>query len=98
MITKYWVGPKSNIDAKAGNTAGGFDSIGLHNCCVQYDRGTFAREAPNPTWALGPITEVIIKCHVADDMTVHYPNFVEKTLVEIMAYVADPDNHYEDQI
>ncbi len=96
MANAYWVGPKSDLDAKIDLTD--FDSLGLHKFCVQYQRGNFAREAPIPAWELGATTEVIIKCSTGDDMSVHYPNFVEKTLVEITAHIAVVANHYEDPV
>ena len=96
MTYDYWVGPKTDLDAKIDLTD--FDSLGLHKFCVQYERGIFAREAPTAVWDLGPTTEVIIKCSTGEDMSVHYPNFVEKTLVEIKAHIAVVDNHYEEPV
>lgn len=96
MNYDYWVGPKSDLDAKINLKD--FDSLGLHKYCVQYKRGNFCREAPAPAWGLGATTEVIIKCSTGEDMSVHYPNFAKKTLVEIKAHIAVVDNHYEELV
>lgn len=94
MDNAYWVGPKTDIDAHAGDTAGGYDAVGLHNSCRVYDRGEFLREAPIASWDLGPVTEVVIKCDDGIDMTVHYANFINKSHADMKTYVDTEANHY----
>ena len=92
MTLKYYLGPVSEIEDHAGDTAGGYDALGLHNTFVAYESGKFAGCSPNPDAGFGAVTQVVIGVKDGSDPTVHCASMVEKTHAEIRAFFLDPAN------
>jgi len=92
MVLKYYLGPVSEITAHAGDTAGGYDALGLHSTFVAYESGKFAGCSPNPDAGFGATTQVIIGVKDGSDPTVHCASMVEKTRTEARDFLLLPAN------
>lgn len=96
MTVSYWFIPKADLDLEAGNTAGGFDADGVHSCCRQYGNYASCRKTPVASLDLGAVTDVVLKCDAGEDLTVQYPNAVEKTHAATLTELGVEANHWFD--
>jgi len=92
MSTIYFIIPKVDLDAQAGETD--FDTAGIHDCCNEYGNYSTIRKSPVPDLDLGAVTQVVLKCDDIHDLTDYYPGAVEKTWAETLAILGNADNHY----